>query len=859
MNQPYLSDKDYAIQQVLKTAYFKKINYEPHPKQKLYHESRARFRFANCGRRFGKAEYIENLIPMTDGSFRKMKDVVVGDSVFGADGLPTKVVAVTEIMYDKPCAKVHFSDNNSIIVAKDHLWEVVDKNARKGMYGTSATDKRRNTNSKVLTTEEMQKKQWYGARQESNYAVKLAEPVVYETNQILFVEPYTLGLWLGDGNSQGTSITTNDAEILEHFKNQFGSYKESSKQTYYIHGLRENLAQEFKFEYTNAIHTTKKTVKYVPEKYLTASVEDRLALLQGLMDTDGTISNNGHCTFDNTNKNIADAVYNLVVSLGMKATRYERIPTCMYKEERVFGALCHRVQFYPRLPVFRLSRKLNKIKPDGYSPMQEYRFIKYIQDVPSVPVKCIQVANTDGLYLTSENFITTHNSKMVASDLQPKLLLPNKRYWIVGPTYDLAEKEFRVIWQDMIVGLQLGKDPSVGKAYNKKQGNMFIQFKNHNTILEVRSADHPENLVGDALDGVIMSEAAKHKKETWEQYIRPALSDNNGWADFATTPEGYNWLYEEWQHGKDDAFKGVYESWKFPSWDNIVKFPDGIDSSEIQLLKKTMAGDAFEQEIGAEFGSFTGKIYPEWDVNTNVQSVSFNPALPNYIAFDFGYNNPLAAIEFQVTPDDKIIIWREHYLSFTRLEEHIRMLKDREQPDGYHINMTFGDAADPEAVDYINQHFAPCLALPESKVNWRAGIDLVRSFLTDREVGEDDYGGPLYAPALLVDPSCINTIKEFNNYKSPGSVKGKNVQEIGLKQDDHALDAIRYALVHIYQLGATSGLADVMDLGAVKRLPVVPLGGPNNPHQDTQRLPGVTSTPEVFSSDPGYFTQSLQF
>ena len=410
-------------------------------------------------------------------------------------------------------------------------------------------------------------------------------------------------------------------------------------------------------------------------------------------------------------------------------------------------------------------------------------------------------------------------SLMVAKDLQPKLLLPNKRYWIVGPTYDLAEKEFRVIWQDMIIKLGLGRDKTVKKSYSKKQGNMTIEFSDRNTILEVRSADHPENLVGEALDGVIISEAAKHKKDTWEQYIRPALADKNGFADFATTPEGFNWYYDEWMHGKDPIFAGTYESWMFPSWENSVIFPDGKDNEEIQLLVKTMNKDSFDQEIGANFGSFSGKIYAEWNIEENVIKAStpyrFNPLWPNYIAFDFGYTNPLAAIEFQISPDDKIYIWREHYMSYTRLEEHIRIMKEREQPDGYHINLCFGDAADPEAVDYISTHFAPCMADPKAKVNWRDGIDLVKGFL-NREIGEDECGGPIYGPALLVTANCINTIKEFNNYRSPNAINGKNVQEIGLKQDDHAMDAIRYALVHIYQLGATTGLADVMgDLNTV--------------------------------------------
>ncbi len=396
---------------------------------------------------------------------------------------------------------------------------------------------------------------------------------------------------------------------------------------------------------------------------------------------------------------------------------------------------------------------------------------------------------------------------MAGRDMEPLLFQKDKLAWIVGPTYDLGEKEFRVIWNDLIIGQQLGKNKQIKRAYNKKQGNMYIEFP-WNTRVEVRSADHPENLVGDALHHVIMSEAAKHKQDTWERFIRPALSDFKGTADFPTTPEGYNWLYDLWMYGQDGEIP-EYESWRFPSWDNPAVYPGGLDDPEIRLLKKTMAPEAFNQEIGADFGSFVGKIYPEWDSGVHVSNVKFNPNWPNYIAFDWGYTNPLAAIEFQISPDDQVYIWREHYLAYERVERHCQILRERDQPNGYHINMCFGDAADPEAIETVSLKLAPCVGDPRAKENWREGVDLVRSFM-EREVGDDEFGGPIYAPAFHVDFSCINTIREFNNYKAPQAVKGKNVQEIGLRQDDHTLDAIRYGLVHIFKLGATYHLADVM-------------------------------------------------
>lgn len=437
-------------------------------------------------------------------------------------------------------------------------------------------------------------------------------------------------------------------------------------------------------------------------------------------------------------------------------------------------------------------------------------------------------------------------STMAARDLEPKLFLPNKNFWIVGPTYDLGEKEFRVIWQDLILGQKLGQDKGITKAYSKKQGNMFIQFP-WNTRVEVRSADHPENLVGDALDWVIMSEGAKHQKDTWERFVRPALADKRGGADFPTTPEGYNWLYELWMFGQDPSFPD-YSSWRFPSWDNREVYPLGMNDPEIKLLKRTMAPEAFDQEIAADFGSFVGKIYPEWDVSNNVKEVVFNPAWPNYIAFDWGYTNPLAAIEFQISPDDRIYIWREHYKSFTRVEDHCAILKNRDQPQGYHLDIGFGDAADPEAAETVSTKLIPTYAMPEAKTNWRDGIDLVRSFLM-REEGEDEFGGPIYKPAFFVDYSCTNIIKEFNNYRSPNAIKGKNVQEIGLKQDDHALDAIRYGLVHVYRLGCTHHLTDVMEMNPGEGMAL----------QEMTRNSGNTSVSDLDDVNTGMFTMGGTF
>jgi hypothetical protein len=183
------------------------------------------------------------------------------------------------------------------------------------------------------------------------------------------------------------------------------------------------------------------------------------------------------------------------------------------------------------------------------------------------------------------------------------------------------------------------------------------------------------------------------------------------------------------------------------------------------------------------------------------------------------------------------------------LPEHIQAMKDREQPDGYHLDLAFADAADPGAADQVSAGLVGCYAMPEAKEVWREGIDLVRSFMAERDTGRvlDEFGTPELQPAFAVDFSCVNTIHEFNNYKAAGSIKGKNVPEVGNKAQDHAMDAIRYGLMHLYKCGATSHLSDVYrpDTGQSTLL------SPFSPHHSSE----LVLTP----SDSGYFTMGGQF
>jgi len=407
-------------------------------------------------------------------------------------------------------------------------------------------------------------------------------------------------------------------------------------------------------------------------------------------------------------------------------------------------------------------------------------------------------------------------STMAARDKEPTLFTPKTRGWIVGPTYDLGEKEFRVLWDDLIIGLGLGNDKRVKKGYSVKTGSMYIELPWQSRV-EVRSSDHPETLVGEGLDWLILSEAAKHRPETWEKYLRPALADKKGSADFPTTPEGQNWLYRLWQLGRDPSF-AEWASWQFPSWENTHVFPGGRQDPEIVAVERTTTKEWFAQEYGAEFTAFVGKIFDDWNEKTHVTTTKYNPALPSYIAFDWGFTNPFAAIEFQVGPSDTIYVWREYYKPGLTLTEHIQAMQARPQPEGYRLDLGFGDPAEPAAIRHMTQHFVPTIGDPDikEKFTWRQGVDRIADFLKEVETGyvQDEYGTPVKAPRFFVDFDCTQFIHEMNNYRSkqaPRTMIPQDPSDAPIKKDDHGIDALRYALLMLFDAGATRHLHEIYD------------------------------------------------
>ena len=358
----------------------------------------------------GKALSLDTLIP-TPAGFVRMGDLKVGGYVYGSDGRPCRIVAATEVMYGRPCYEVEFNTGEVIVADAEHQWVTDarrDRDRLKGRGGKNAGPK-----PSVKTTREIAATVM--CRNDRNHRIPVV-PSVDGSHKDFFLEPYLLGLWLGDGTTHSSNLTCADDETIERVRSMGYPVRDVSTKTAPFSwsissgskGLYADKSSFYKkLERLGVLHN-----KHIPEEYMNASIEQRLELLQGLMDTDGFISKGqGQCEFVQKRPYLARQVYRLVASLGMRPRLLEKRAMCCGKDcGMVYRVLFHA---YRERPVFKLSRKLSRMRsrPEKRG-LQDYRQIVRCDPVPSVPVRCIEVDSHDHCYLASEGHIITHNSSL---------------------------------------------------------------------------------------------------------------------------------------------------------------------------------------------------------------------------------------------------------------------------------------------------------------------------------------------------------------------------------------------------------------------------------------------------------------
>jgi hypothetical protein len=333
-----------------------------------------------------------------------------GDLVFDENGKPCRVLGESSVFRERQCFRVKFSNGTEIVADGGHLWSVEERGKR--------NSRGQNWSNRVIATADLVR---------SKHFIKLSPSL--ETSEVhLPIDPYVFGLWLGDGTSREPQITSCIQDIDETRKNiEDCGYDLSTSKLYNGGTVGRFTICDIRGKLT-ALGVRGQNRKKIPAIYLRGSTSQRLSLLQGLMDTDGHFAKSvNQCSFSNKNPKLIEGILELLRSLGIKATCSEQKAarkTFPNGKEYTSG-ITYRVSFTadPDTPVFKLARKR---KAQSKARGTEWRRTKRVgivsvEEIPSVPVKCIGVDTPNHLFLAGNGMIPTHNSMAVEIvALQPK-------------------------------------------------------------------------------------------------------------------------------------------------------------------------------------------------------------------------------------------------------------------------------------------------------------------------------------------------------------------------------------------------------------------------------------------------------
>lgn len=403
-----------------------------------------------------------------------------------------------------------------------------------------------------------------------------------------------------------------------------------------------------------------------------------------------------------------------------------------------------------------------------------------------------------------------------------------REFWIVGPEYTDAEKEFRVFYNGM---KRLGFEPQYdhpGTYDNSESGQMRVSCFDQRFIVHAKSAKYPATLVGEGLSGVVFSEAAKLKPSVWTKYLRPTLADFLGWAYFGSTPEGKNWFYDLWMAGQDSK-RPEWQSWRNPSWVNPYVYPGGADPTilemalegrnkgRLDMLIRTfkmitselgvapagvhpeiwsmfldMSPELFKQEIACDFTEFVGRVFKNFDDEIHVVDDGEHAHWDTYYCADYGFTNPFVWLKIQINPHKtRVHVCGEYYERGRTTEEACAEIRSRGLATpalGF-----YPDPSEPDRTREIQQRLG-IRALSPGSLEIQDRLEWIRRFLKNTPP-HIPTTHPESFPGFTVTRNCPNTIREFNDYRykethEQASARGRSAPENPLKKDDHTPEAI---------------------------------------------------------------------
>jgi len=291
------------------------------------------------------------------------------------------------------------------------------------------------------------------------------------------------------------------------------------------------------------------------------------------------------------------------------------------------------------------------------------------------------------------------------------------------------------------------------------------------STIALRGWEAIETLRGQSFDLIVLDEVASMRNffENWQEVIRPTLTDRKGEAIFISTPKGFNHFYD--LYGMEHKDKD-YKSFHFTSYDN-----PHIPKDELDKAAQELPADRFAQEYMADFRKAEGLVYKEfnrekhvWKDEVVTKKVLATTAM-RIVGLDWGYTNPTAILSIYLDTDSHYWVMNEYFKAQKTTAEIIEYAGSLQGMKYY------PDPAEPDRNEEMRK---AGLNVQEVSKDVEAGINSVRElFKTGR---------------LHIHGSCLELINELETYHYPEKKADKNEPELPVKEDDHLVDALRYAL-----------------------------------------------------------------
>lgn len=325
----------------------------------------------------------------TPTGWTTMGEVRPGDFVLGANGHPVRVTVKSEVKQMR-CYRVKFDDGTDVICDEEHLWETTTGDPRKKV-----------TSVKGVQEIAARLRGGAGGRGQRDQRVRMPDPIEFPEAD-LPIDPYVLGVWIGDGRATSGIYTKDDGNIANLIRARGGVVHErpSANRTtdWRIEGLTTLLRESHLLG-----------DKHVPAMYMRASAEQRADLIRGLMDTDGTWNKKrNQAVFSSVDKALATQVRELLLLAGERPAQFA-VDTHGFGKD----VTDHRVSWTPRnFNPFLSPVKASRVQMAGSKAKSHRRLIVEVEEVPSTPTVCIAVDAEDHLFLAGEQMVPTHNTSV---------------------------------------------------------------------------------------------------------------------------------------------------------------------------------------------------------------------------------------------------------------------------------------------------------------------------------------------------------------------------------------------------------------------------------------------------------------